>query len=118
MQNGNYRSLDATQTLEKIMVNGVLDSDRCAKFVTEMVAEAAKCATVEHPLVVICGEVAPTLLAAGDSEGAIRLEHLWDRLTKASAADTLCGYLRSAFSHSSAEPIFERICAEHSAVYR
>lgn len=117
IQNGNYRSLDAAQTLEKIMVNGVLDSVRCAKVVGEMVAEAAQCATVEPPVVVICGECAPTLLAAGDSDGAIRLEHLWEELTKANAADTLCGYLRSAFSHEADKPIFEQICAEHSVVY-
>jgi DNA-binding NarL/FixJ family response regulator len=118
IQKGNYRCLDAIQTLENIMVNGVLDSVRCSKFVGEIVAEAAQCATGEHPLVVICGEIAPTLLAAGDSDGAIRLEQLWDRLTKTFGADTLCGYLRSAFSHAAAEPVFERICAEHSAVYR
>ena len=117
IQNGNYRSLDATQTLESIMVNGVIDSVRCAKLVGETVTEAAKCATAQPPRVVICGECAPTLLAAGDSDGAIRLEHLWDRLTKANGAETLCGYLRSAFSLKADKPIFERICAEHSAVY-
>jgi hypothetical protein len=100
------------------MVNGVLDSVRCAKFVGDVLTQAAKCATSEHPLVVICGECAPTLLAAGHSDGAIRLEHLWDRLTKTYGAHTLCGYLRSAFSRAAAEPIFERICAGHSAAYR
>jgi DNA-binding NarL/FixJ family response regulator len=118
IQNGNYRSQDAKQTIENIMVHGVLDSVRCAKFMGEMVAQAAKCATVGHPLVVICGEGAPTLLATGDSEGAIRLEHLWDRLTKVYDADTLCGYLGSAFSDEADKPILERICAEHSVVYR
>ena len=117
MKNGTYRSLDVLQTLENIMVSGVLDSVRCAKFVGEMVTEAAKCPTAEPPLVVICGECAPTLLAAGDSDGAIRLEHLWDRLTKPYAADTLCGYLKSTLSHIADKTIFERICAEHSAVY-
>jgi CheY-like chemotaxis protein len=116
IENGNYRSLDATQTLANIMVDGLVDSVRCAKFVGEMVAEAAKCATAEPPLVVICGECAPTLLAAGDFEGAILLEHVWDGLTKVHAADTLCGYLGSAFSWEADKIIFERICAEHSAV--
>lgn len=63
IQNGHYRSLDAAQTLENIMVHGVLDSVRCAKFMGEMVAHAANCATVGDPLVVICGECAPILLA-------------------------------------------------------
>jgi hypothetical protein len=117
IKNGNCHSLDATQMLANIMVNGVLDSVRCARFVGKIVAEAAKCATAEPPSVVICGEIAPTLLGAGDSDGAIQFEHLWERLTRVYAADTLCGYLRSAFSREEDKPIFERICAEHSVVY-
>jgi DNA-binding NarL/FixJ family response regulator len=118
MREGTYRALDAAHTLKTIMADGELDSLRCSSFMGEVVAEAAKCATSEHPLVVICGECAPTLLAAGNYDGAIAIEHLWDRLTQTYAADTLCGYLRSVFSHAAAAPIFERICAEHSAVHR
>jgi hypothetical protein len=32
--------------------------------------------------IVVCGEIAPTLLSKGNAEGAIKLEHLWDETTK------------------------------------
>jgi hypothetical protein len=56
-------------------------------------------------------------LALGNVKAAIRLEHLWDKITKNYHADTLCGYIRSAFPPEESSPIFERICAEHSAVH-
>jgi hypothetical protein len=49
---------------------------------------------------VVCGEIAPTLLSKGngEGEGAIKLEHLWDEITKGYGVYTLCGYLLSAFA--------------------
>lgn len=114
---GTFRQRDAKQVLESLMVNGVIESACCAKFAGEIISEAAQCATARHPSVVICGECAPSLLAAGDLEGAIRLECLWDKLVKAYDAETLCGYLRGAFSHAATQPILERICGQHSAVH-
>ena len=116
LENGNLIQLDALETVATLMVNDVPDPDRCAKIVGDLVTKASKSAKGDHPRIAICGECAPTLLAEGNAEAAIRLEHLWDEITRKYCADTLCGYLWSAFPRKQSVPVFERICAEHSAV--
>jgi len=109
--------LDTAETLSKIMVAGLPDPVRCARLVDDLITRAVKSAKGEHPRVAICGECAPTLLAEGNTEAAIRLEHLWDEVTRRYDADTLCGYLWSAIPRQENNIIFKRICAEHSAIH-
>jgi len=116
LKQGRYISLDAGETLSKIMVADVPDPIRCATFVGDLITRAASAAKGKHPRVAICGECAPTLLAEGNTEAAIRLEHLLDEITRRYDADTLCGYLWSAVPRQESSPVFQRICAEHSAV--
>ena len=78
---------------------------------------AAKGVRGANGRVVVCGEIAPTLLSKGNGEGAIKLERLWDEITRGYGVHTLCGYLSNAFPHHEADPVFQRICAEHSAVH-
>lgn len=117
IKQGRYLSLDAVETVSTLMINDVLDPIHYAKVVGDLLTKAAKSAEGEHPRVTFCGECAPTLLAEGNAEAAIQLEHLWNEITKTYRVDTLCGYLWSAFPHGEGSPIFERICAEHSAVH-
>jgi hypothetical protein len=116
LKQGRYIPLDVGETLSKIMVADLPDPGRCATLVGDLVTRAANAAKGKHPRVAICGECAPTLLAEGNAEAAIRLEHLWDEITRRYDADTLCGYLWNAVPRQESGPIFERICAEHSAV--
>jgi hypothetical protein len=109
--------LDAADTLSRLTVNDKLDSVRCAKVVGDLIMVAAKGVKGEHARVAVCGEIAPTLLSKGNVEGAIRLERLWDQITRGYGVHTLCGYLSSAFPHREADPVFQRICAEHSAIH-
>ena len=118
LKQGRFILLDAGETLSKIMVAGLPDPVRCATLVGEVITRAANAAKGKHPRVAICGECAPTLLAEGNAEAAIRLEHLWDEITRRYDADTLCGYLWNAVPRQESSAIFERICAEHSAVQR
>jgi len=67
--------------------------------------------------VAVCGEIAPTLLSKGNAQGANKLEHLWDEITRGYGVHTSCGYLLSAFSDKEKSPILEGICAEHSAIH-
>ncbi len=64
-----------------------------------------------------CGECAPTLLAEGKADAAIRLEQLWDEMAKSYDVDILCGYPLGSFHRIPHSQAFQRICAEHSAVY-
>ena len=116
LEDGSYTQLDVIDTLSTLMVNDLPDPDRCAKMIGDLILKASKAASGEHPRVAICGECSPTLLAEGNVEAAIRLEHLWNEITRDYNADILCGYLWSTFPCKESIPIFERICAEHSAV--
>jgi DNA-binding NarL/FixJ family response regulator len=116
LDQGRYISLDAGETLSTIMLADLPDPIRCATLVGDLITRAANAAKGKHPRVAICGECSPILLREGKTEAAIRLEHLWDEITRRYDADTLCGYLWSAVPNQDSSPVFERICAEHSAV--
>jgi CheY-like chemotaxis protein len=111
-----YVELDAAATLSTVMVNGMLSPALCANAIGDLIARATKAGKRGDPRVAICGECAPTLLAAGKAEATIELEHLWDEITKGQPAYTLCGYQWSLFPSGQEDPIFQRICAEHSGL--
>jgi DNA-binding NarL/FixJ family response regulator len=114
---GRYILLDAADALSRLIVNDTPDPALCRNVIGELVMGAVKSAKGEHGRVAVCGEIAPTLLSNGNAESAIKLEHLWDEITRGYDVYTLCGYLSSAFPNKENSPIFERICAEHSAVH-
>lgn len=117
LSQGRYSFLASSEILSKVMFNGMPDPDRCAKVIDNLIVAATTNAGVQHRRVSIFGECAPILLAQGDAEAAIQLEHLWGEVTAGHNADTLCGYLSTIASPSMSGAIFERICAEHSAAY-
>ena len=79
--------------------------------------EAAKAAQREPPRVAVCGECAPILWAQGKADAAIQVEHLWDEIARKHEVDILCGYVLNSFQREQESHVYERICAEHSAVY-
>jgi hypothetical protein len=83
---------------------------------SDLIMGAAKGARGKHRGVVVCGEIAPILLSRGNMEDAIKLEHLWDEITRGYDVQTLCGYLSNAFPDQESSPVFKRICEEHSAI--
>jgi DNA-binding NarL/FixJ family response regulator len=117
IEQGRYIPLDAADTLSRLTVNDIPDPARCTKVVGDLIMGAARGVRGANGRVVVCGEIAPTLLSNGNGEGAIKLERLWNEITRGYGLHTLCGYLSSAFPHHEADPVFHRICAEHSAVY-
>jgi DNA-binding NarL/FixJ family response regulator len=117
VEQGSYIPLDAADALSRLTVNDIPDPVRCARVVGDLIMGAAKSVTGANARVVVCGEIAPTLLSKGNAEGAIKLEHLWDEITRGFGVHTLCGYLSNAFPHGENDPVFQRICAEHSAVH-
>jgi hypothetical protein len=117
IEQGRYISLDVAETLSRFMVNDQPDPVRFQKAVSDTVMAAAKGAKGERPRVVACGECAPLLWARGNAEAAIRVEHLWDEIAKTYNLDTLCGYPLGSFHVEQDSHIFQRICAQHSAVH-
>ncbi len=117
VEQGRYIPLDAADALSRLTVNDIPDPARCTKVLGDLIMGAAKGVRGANGRVVVCGEIAPTLLSKGDGEGAIKLERLWDEITRGYGVHTLCGYLSSAVPDHEADPVFQRICAEHSAVH-
>jgi len=114
IENGDYRAGDPSDTLLAIMEGDMPDPALCTKVVHALVRRACN-GRGQHARVAIFGECAPTLLADGNVEAAVRLEHLWEDATKRCQADTLCGYLWSAFPEKENNPVFKRICAAHAS---
>jgi hypothetical protein len=117
IEQGRYIPLDAADALSRLTVNDIPDPARCTKVVGDLIMGAAKGVRGANGRVVVCGEIAPTLLSKGNGEGAIQLERLWDEITRGYGVHTMCGYLSTAFPFHEADPVFQRICAEHSAVH-
>jgi len=116
IEQGRYIPLDAADAVSRLTVNDIPDPVRCAKVVGDLIMKAAKGVRGANGRVVVCGEIAPTLLSKGNGEAAIQLERLWDEITRGYGVHTLCGYPSSAFPSREADPVFQRICAEHSAI--
>jgi DNA-binding NarL/FixJ family response regulator len=114
---GSYIALDAAQTLATLMVNDLPDPARFLKVVGNLIKEAAKAVRRDHPRIAACGECAPLLLAQGNAEAALGVEHLWDDIAREYDVDVLCGYSVNSFQGGMGSHVFEKICAEHSAVH-
>ena len=109
--------MDAADTIATFMVNDLIDEVRFSKAVRDLIVSTAKAAKGDRRRVAACGECAHLLWAQGKVEAAIRDEQLWDEIAKTCDVDILCGYPMSSFHREEDSHIFQRICAEHSAVY-
>jgi DNA-binding NarL/FixJ family response regulator len=63
IEQGRYIPLDAADTLSRLTVNDIPDPARCTKLVGDLIMGAAKGVRGENGRVVVCGEIAPTLLS-------------------------------------------------------
>lgn len=117
MEQGRYRALEPSDVLSILLVNDQPDADRFIKAAGDFIATALEAATGKHPRVAVCGECPALLHAEGKAEAAVEMERLWNDLACMYNVDSLCGYPIERFRSEDQRPIFQRICAEHSAVY-
>ena len=117
MEQGLYLSLDVYQALSSFMVDNLLDSTRFLKIFADLLSSSARAAKGKHARVAACDEFAPTLWAQGKPEAAIQVEHLTDEVAKTRNVDIMCGYVLNSLQRDQEGHIYERICAEHSAVF-
>ena len=116
IEQGTYVPLDPAETVATFMLNDLPDPAKFFKVTGDIIAETAKVVNGEYARVAACGECAPYLWAHGNAEAAIRLEHLWDEITKSLGLDVLCAYPMSSFQGRVGSYILEKISAEHSAI--
>ncbi len=117
LQHGTYISLDAADTLTRIMVNHMPDPVRFFGGIGGFIETAAKAARSEQPRVVVFGEAVALLQAEGKADAAIRFEQLGNDLADRYEIDILCAYPLSSFHGEEDEHVFQSVCAEHSAIY-
>jgi CheY-like chemotaxis protein len=117
MKQGRYLDLEPSDMLSTFLVNDQPDADRFIKAAGDFIATALKAATGKHARVVVCGECPALLHAEGKAEAAVEMEQLWNEIAYMYNVDSLCGYPIERFRSEEQRPIFQRICAEHSAVY-
>ena len=116
IEQGRYIALDAADALPTFMLRGMPDSVLFLKLLGDLIGTAAKAARGEQARVAIFGEMCHLLWAQGNAEAAIQVEKLGNQLAKTYDVDILCGYSLGSVQGGMDSQIFQRICAEHSAI--
>jgi MEDS: MEthanogen/methylotroph, DcmR Sensory domain len=117
IEQGRYVALDVVDALATFMRNGMPDPKRFMKVFDQLILTAAKATKAKHPRVAIFGEGVQLLCAQGNAEAAIQMEKLGNQLIEAYDVDILCGYFPLRIAGGIDDHVFQRICAEHSAVH-
>jgi hypothetical protein len=117
IEQGRYIALDAADMISAFIVNGMFDSVRCLESFGNLILTAANAAKGEHRSVALFGEAADLLWERGNVEAAIQDEELCNQLTMRYDVAILCGYSLGNIEGGKDGEAFQRICAEHSAVY-
>ena len=111
LQQGSYISLDATDALSAIMVNGLPDPVRFFERIGGFIEAAASAAKSEEPRVVMFGGAVALLHAEGKVDAAIRFEQLGNDLPKTHKVDILCAYSLSKLPRQGKRACFpEHLC--------
>jgi len=112
MASGRYISLDAEETLSSLMVDGAPDPGRFF----EIIGSVFPGATSASNRVRIFGEMVALLWKDGDSAGAIRLEELWNELSKQHSFSLFCAYPMSCFDGEDPGDKLVEVCGQHAHV--
>ncbi len=115
-EQGRYVALDASETLAKIMLEGMPDASRFAEIVGGAIARTRASVKAPRPEIAAFGEMVSLLWTEGQIDAAIRLEQLWNELANKHFFSLRCAYpVANFYGEKNAQPLM-RVCAEHSAV--
>ena len=114
---GRYVVLDAVDARSVFMRDGLPDPVLFIKGFGDLIVKARKTALVKNARVAVFGEGVHLLWAEGNVEAAIQIEKLCNHLTELYDVDILCSYFLGHVPGGMDDIIYQRICAEHSAVY-
>jgi signal transduction histidine kinase/ActR/RegA family two-component response regulator len=110
--NGQYVSLDATETLSRFMIDRLPEPARFADTIGTIIAQAAE----DGRRVRVFGEMVALLWAEGNNNAALRLEELWNDLRREHSFSLLCAYPINGFGGENlAEGLYD-VCTAHSRV--
>jgi signal transduction histidine kinase len=106
--------LDARETLAGFMAGPMPDPERFRGVVGPVLERAARAA--ERAPVRAYGEMVDLLWKDGNTEGAVRLEELWNALAGEHDFSLLCAYAMGNFVNAADADGFQRICHAHTQV--
>jgi DNA-binding NarL/FixJ family response regulator len=112
---GRYHASDAAESLASIMRKGRPDAERLRHFVAEIERTRVLGPREAESRLTVVGDMSAHLLAEGNSQAALELEHLWDNLTRTLPFLTICCYPMSPFDSLDGR-LFPQLCGEHFAV--
>jgi DNA-binding NarL/FixJ family response regulator len=114
---GKYVTVDTADALASFMHAGMLDSASYLKLFSDLIRTVSAGLRRQDRRTAIYGECVNLLWAQGKVEAAIQIEKLTNQLCEMFDIDMLCGYTLCGPTAVTDDLIFERICAEHSAVH-
>lgn len=117
IEQGRCIVLDAADAISSFKSTGVLDSVQALKLLGDLIVTASRAARKDGSRVAAFGECAGLLYEQGNVEAAIQMEKVGNQLVQMYDIDILCGYSLNRFQGGAGSPVFQQVCAEHSAVY-
>src|SRR5262245_10289260 len=110
-----YRVIEVDDAVRQFMRRGLPDPTLLAGIVSELDWYRLSTAEAEIPRLLLYGNIAATLNAAGNPQAAIALERLWDSLTRDLPFLTVCGYDKPGL-YDCGPDVWTGVCAPHRAV--
>lgn len=112
--NGQLTLLDAEETLSLFMRGDAPDADLFRQHVGGLLRRARTLR--ENRPARAYGEMVDLLWKAGNRQGALRLEELWNDLAKVESFSLVCGYSMDNFCRADDGAGFQAVCDAHSHV--
>jgi anti-sigma regulatory factor (Ser/Thr protein kinase) len=109
---GSWITLDAEETIERIIVDGRPDPEAFESVVGELIIGTAE----KGRSVCAYGEMVALLWETRQINAAFELEVLWNDLGERTPFSLFCSYASSSMSAPSDADDFEKVCSHHSAV--
>lgn len=108
-----YVAFDAADTLAQFMDNEMPDPTRFFEVITSLIAQVDE---RKRPLYIF-GEMVALLHSEGKIEATIKLEALWNELSKVSRPFVLlCAYPIDSFAGEAHEDTFIQVCQQHTQI--
>ena len=111
IQQERFVLCDAEETLCHFMVGGHPDPVLFIASMRNLLVSARKTAPSQDQGLIVFGEMVALLWAAGNQDGALALERLWNALLNERPFHLHCAYPRSLFSHD--EHGMLHVCKNH-----
>jgi PAS domain S-box-containing protein len=113
---GRYIALDASETLERFMVDGSVDETRFKAIIGGVLQQATKAIQGKGRRIAAFGELVALLWAEEKPQEALRVEEFWNDLAKDYPFSLLCAYPMKAFDNERHIEPFLKVCSLHSDV--